>query len=119
MGKLTPEQQAAVDVLAMKSRLLYESILKAKPPEALGLAIRDGRGFESLNDESVAAVAVGVMAYEKALAGAITELEKQPTPPAENGTKPANGEPTVVPAAETEVLPATTSAPSKAAHKRA
>jgi hypothetical protein len=116
VATLTPEQQAAVDVLTLKSRHLYEAIIKAKSPEALGLAIRDGKAFAALNDESIAAVAVAVVGYEKALEQAVAELAKQPTP------EPGNGEkaPVVVPPEETKVLPPPTGSgagkpPNKAA----
>jgi hypothetical protein len=96
-----------VEALTLKSRLLYEAICKSNPPEALALAIRDKKGFGALNDESIAAVADAVVTWERALEAAVAELAKQPTPAPANGAKAADGK-TVVPPAETEVLPPNT-----------
>jgi hypothetical protein len=69
-----------------KARVLYDAILKANPPTELGLAIRDRVPFDKLKDESIAAVAVTVTAYESGLKALIAELAKEVPEP--TGTEP-------------------------------
>lgn len=105
MPNLSPEQQAKVDTLMRKARALYEAILRAKIPTAVGLAIRDGAGFDTLNDEGIAAVAVACVEYEKGLAELLAKLAATPTPAAPAASPSGASTTTVVEKKDVEVLP--------------
>ena len=68
MATLTPEEQAKVAALAARARVLYDSILQAKPGNDLAFAIRDKVPFDKLKDESIAQVATTVVLFAKGLA---------------------------------------------------
>lgn len=87
MPNLTPEQQAKADALMKKARVLYEAIVKAKPPQALAFAIRDGVAFEKLGEESIVAVAQASALYEKGLGELVAALSKVPDPEPGAATK--------------------------------
>lgn len=113
MATQTAEQKAAIEVLMMKSRLFYEAIVKAGPPDSTGLAIKRKAGFESLDDESIGAVAEAVVNYEKALQAAVDELAKV-QPEATAGTEKATD---VVPDADVQVLAPEAKKPAARASK--
>jgi len=113
----TAEQKAAVEVLMMKSRILWEAIVKASPPDVTARAIRSKLGFEALDDESIGTVAEVVVDYEKGLSAAISALEKVQPDAAQNGVAVAEKPIDVVPPGEVEVLPADTKKPSRTSQK--
>jgi hypothetical protein len=88
----------------MKTRLFYEAIVKASPPDSAGSAIKKKLPFEKIDDESIGAVAEAVVNYEKALTAAVKELEAQPSAPPSNGAEKAEKRIDVVPDSDVEVL---------------
>lgn len=105
MANLTPEQQAKVDTLMRKAKALYEAIQRAKIPTAVAVALRDGLGFDKLNDEGITAIAVATVEYEKGLAELLTKLAATPTPEAPSAPEKAPDAPAEKTPITPEVMP--------------
>jgi hypothetical protein len=91
MANLTEEQKRKVDGILLESKGLYAAILMVKPPASLGIAIRDGKPWESLGEGEITALFSVIVELRKAagvgVPGAPTEA---PAPPPEPAQKPAN-----------------------------
>ena len=74
MGKLSPEDQAKVDLILIQAKGLYTAILSSNPPSSLALAIRDKRSWDKLSDVEVTALFTVIVTLAKA-------AESVPPPP--------------------------------------
>ncbi len=94
MAKITPEEQAKVDEILLEAKGLYAAILYVKPPQSLGLAIRDGKPWDALGEADTIALFSVIVALRKAAMQASTAPPAEAAPAPVSAPKPNGKEAT-------------------------